>query len=200
MIATALALSLLLLAAGRVSGEVARDARPDEKTNGDVVVHPMKVRGWAVTPDGQALPGAAVRAVAPGYYLLGYALTRNNGSFALSLPSNLTTATFVVVAPRLPARIIDVSVSYSLYTPIRIVVGTAGGRLRILFPKSSPMPTIRKSGDAIPLSLLAEHPYELTKGAFAADIEPGDYTVCLESKCEPAAVTPRSNVLIDLGR
>jgi len=87
---------------------------------------------------------------------------------------------------------------YSLAEPIRIVMPSVGGRLRVLFSKKGPRPTIRKSGEPVALWLLAADPSQLATGVFAEDVEPGEYTVCVEQQCESTVIAPSSEVLIDL--
>ncbi|HJQ38023.1 MAG TPA: carboxypeptidase-like regulatory domain-containing protein [Thermoanaerobaculia bacterium] len=252
MITSAIALSLLLLPAGRVSGTVldasgnptdavvmvhrgsavvaqalAKDGKFEieglregaarieavtphaqseavkvevsEKTEVDLVLRARtRVRGWVSTTTGVAVPGASIHVVVPGFFSRAAAATRDRGTFRMTLPGTAVPMTFVVTAPRFPARIIQIPAGYSFDDPIRIVMPSVGGRLRVRFPGEGPMPWVRKSGDPVSLSLLETEPFVVTKGTFAGDVEPGEYTVCIDERCQSAVIAPSSDVLIDL--
>ena len=180
-----------------------------EKTEVDLVIRKrVTMRGVVVSREGNAIAGAILRAVSSGFDGVVNTVTGTSGKFEMSIPSADRAITVIVLAPRHPIRIIQVPAGYSLAEPVRVVAAPIGGRLRIRFPGAPPWPLVTKSGDAVPLSLLlyppdaSGYPGGLTEDGFAGDVEPGDYTVCIqrpERRCSTRVVAPGSDVLMEFG-
>jgi hypothetical protein len=165
------------------------------------------VRGLVVTREGYPVAGAIVRALSSGFSSVESAVTGSSGRFEMSLPSTKAPITFLLLAPRSPIRMMQVPAGYSFAEPIRIVAAPVGGRLRVKFHGAPPWPTIRTSGDPVPLVFLlyppdaSGFPGGLTKEGFIADVEPGEYTVCAPMPfpvCGTQRVIPSGDALIDV--
>jgi hypothetical protein len=180
-----------------------------EKTDVDLVVRKrLMVRGTVVSREGHPIAGAILRAVSSGFDGLVSTVTGGSGKFEMSIPSTDRSITFLVLAPSHPIRMIQIPVGYSLAEPVRVVAAPIGGRLRIRFSGGAPpWPTIMKSGDTVSIDLLlyppdaSGYPGGLGKDGFDLQIEPGEYTVCVqrpERRCSTSVLEPGSEILLDL--
>lgn len=179
-----------------------------EKTEVELVLGRQEtIRGIVVTREGYPIAGAIVRALSGGFSSVQSVVTGSNGRFEMSLPSTTAAMTFLLLAPQSPIRMIQVPAGYSFAEPIRIVAAPIGGRLRVKFRGAPPWPLIRSSGDPVPLVHLfyppdtSGYPGGLSEDGFAADVEPGEYTVCAQVPvpvCGTQRVIPAGNALIDV--
>jgi hypothetical protein len=179
-----------------------------EKTEVALVLRSQEtMRGAVVTRDGNPIAGVILRAASSGFDGIASAVTGSSGKFELALPSTRAAITVIVLAPGHPIRMIQVPAGYSFAEPVRVVAAPIGGRLRVRFPGAPPWPVIRSSGEPVSLSLLlyppnaAGYPGGLSDEGFAAEVEPGQYTVCIQrpaAACGTRTVVPGGDVLIDL--
>jgi hypothetical protein len=157
----------------------------DSSTIQLVVRSQRTLLGSVVTVDGLPVAGAILRARSSRFDGVPNAVSAPNGGFELKLPLTDGPVDLVVIAPGFPVRMITIPADYDMMNPARIVVAGIGGRLQVHLSRGAPpWPRIRKSGEAMSITLLFYppgadgYPGGLTPNGIDVEIEPGTYTVC----------------------
>jgi hypothetical protein len=159
------------------------------------------IRVRVSTFDGRPVAGALVAWTATNW--LKDDSTNPHGEVRITLPAPQSTLTLGVVAIGHPLKLTTVQAQ----DLVAISLPPLGGQLFIAFPERRlPYPSLGKDGGLMTIGafmngrgFLDGMPVRPVKGGFLAEVEPGEYTVCMPftTKCEARAVRAGARETID---
>ncbi|HEX9982018.1 MAG TPA: hypothetical protein VGF69_02020 [Thermoanaerobaculia bacterium] len=156
-----------------------------------VVRRSVKYEAWLTTAAGHPVAGAQITYRSPLASILGQQTSSPSGRFSIEPEPGTTSITMAIVAPGLPAKLIELPLGDPAER-IHIVMNDAGGRLIV----RSLDQTVRSGAAQGRLRWLLPTPYIgagmpswITEEGVVVYLEPGEYTLC--DPAQPQACVTR---------